>query len=132
MLNKQQTFDKVALHLLTQGERSQAPDSGTCLYRGPNGLMCGIGPLIPDDRYDKKTCENKGVHDLPPTVLAGVLEPSVFKGAFLRDLQMTHDEFSPDEWPNELKQIATEHNLDYAVVSNWEMEHAETRQTQED
>jgi hypothetical protein len=49
MLNRQLMFDDVAKHMAQQRKRST--HDGTCLYRGPNGLKCGIGALIPDANY---------------------------------------------------------------------------------
>jgi hypothetical protein len=55
-MNKQEIFDKVATHLITQGVQAKIiTDHGTghtsCVYRGPNGTMCAAGCLIPDDEY---------------------------------------------------------------------------------
>jgi hypothetical protein len=55
----QETFDKVCVHLLTQLQKSVFLDSNgsmACAYRGPNGLKCAVGCLIPDELYvDVKT-----------------------------------------------------------------------------
>jgi len=54
MLLKQDIVDKVSKHLMTQLQLSGTPDSNnflTCMYRGPDGLKCAIGCLIPDDMY---------------------------------------------------------------------------------
>ena len=48
---------KSALAVYDQGEVS-ANSNGTCLYRGPRGLKCAIGHLIPDESYDI-SLENK-------------------------------------------------------------------------
>ncbi len=52
MLTKQEIFDKVATHLLTQGERAWSNELGGCAYRGIGGLRCAVGCLIPDESYD--------------------------------------------------------------------------------
>lgn len=58
MRTNQEIFDIAATHLLTQNKQSTAirldsygRSQTVCLYRGPNGLMCGIGPFIPDEKY---------------------------------------------------------------------------------
>lgn len=44
--------EKIRDHLIKQRAVSTMDDgSGTCAYRGPNGQMCAVGCLIPDDRY---------------------------------------------------------------------------------
>ena len=50
-MKAQEIFDTVATHLFRQGH--QAIDNGTCLYRAPNGDMCAVGVLIPDEYYEK-------------------------------------------------------------------------------
>lgn len=49
-MSEQEIFDVVVAHLAQQKRASQVNDH--CKYRGPNGLMCGIGPLFHDSEYD--------------------------------------------------------------------------------
>jgi hypothetical protein len=54
-MTPQEIFDTVAKHLFTQGCRSiEVDDEGeeSCLYRAPEGRMCAVGVLIPDELYD--------------------------------------------------------------------------------
>lgn len=51
-MNRQEVFDKVVNHLLTQNQKS-IDESSQCMYRGINGLMCAVGCLIPDEFYNK-------------------------------------------------------------------------------
>lgn len=45
--------------MLKQGKRSvDSEDKIACRYRGPNGLKCAIGHLIPDDLYDEVDMES--------------------------------------------------------------------------
>lgn len=44
----QEIFDTCLTHLRAQGRRSIDPISGFCVYRGPDGLKCAIGALIPN------------------------------------------------------------------------------------
>lgn len=56
-MNQQEIFDKVATHLIAQGEQSlgywaaKAGSGQGCAYRGVDGTMCAAGCLIPDDEY---------------------------------------------------------------------------------
>jgi len=55
--------------VIAQGEKSLG--EGGCLYRGPNGLKCAIGHLIPDSTYtscieDKTLCLGNRVSDVFP------------------------------------------------------------------
>jgi hypothetical protein len=50
-MNAQEIFDKVVTHLRTQGKQAKNT-SDDCVYRRPNGLMCAVGCLIPDELYD--------------------------------------------------------------------------------
>lgn len=52
-MTRQEIFDKVWDGLKTQGfKQSYNKISGTCHYRGPDGLKCAAGHLIPDNEYD--------------------------------------------------------------------------------
>ena len=48
---QKEIFSYVIDHMIKQGVPS-LDETKTCLYRGPNGLMCAAGCLIPDDQYD--------------------------------------------------------------------------------
>lgn len=49
MIGCQETFDRVAKHLLKQNKKSV---NGTqCMYRSSDGLQCALGCLIPDELY---------------------------------------------------------------------------------
>lgn len=49
-MTPQEIFDTVVTHLSKQGKRSVNIE-GDCLYRGPGGLSCAVGCLIPDSEY---------------------------------------------------------------------------------
>ena len=56
-MDKQTAYDRMINHMrkqqafsLVESEAAGMPDF-VCVYRGPNGLMCAVGCLIPDDRY---------------------------------------------------------------------------------
>jgi len=110
-MNRQEIFDTVAKHLLTQKVKSKA---AICLYRGPNGTKCAIGALIKDEFYD-----------IEMECLGGLLVNSSAQWAlkqsgvrfsdglwsFLSQLQEIHDEHEPETWKDELDQFAKKHSL---------------------
>lgn len=59
-------FDKVAKHLLTQKVQC-ANSAGNCMYRGPNGLKCAVGALIPDEEYSPLMDDDKYLYSLNTT-----------------------------------------------------------------
>jgi hypothetical protein len=60
---RQRHFDIVWKGFETQGWKKSVLSIGGCAYRGENGSKCGIGHLIPDDRYGLKL-ERNGVDRL--------------------------------------------------------------------
>jgi len=49
-MTAQEVFDKAVNGIRAQGRRSIGSDD-RCLYRGPNGLKCAVGQLIPNEEY---------------------------------------------------------------------------------
>lgn len=92
-MTNQEVFDKVAAHLRKQGRPSARNGEG--LYRGPKGLMCAIGVLIPDELYSVKF-EKISVNALPDDVRAvfGDADPDL-----LSYLQNVHDSLVIDRVP---------------------------------
>ena len=114
-LNKQQVFDVVARHLLTQNARCSS--HGECLYRY-DGMKCAIGRLIPDELYD------------PVVEGAGVIYGSIAKkdnseklwamlpvrrtetmSVLLNELQKVHDDNDPEDWRQLLSDVAGDFGL---------------------
>lgn len=52
-MTRQEIFDTVVTHLFTQGVQSASVSGDRCFYRGPNGTMCAVGCLIPDEEYEE-------------------------------------------------------------------------------
>lgn len=103
MPSKQETFNIVARHLLAQGLKSLGPDGEGCAYRGDDGwLKCAAGVLIPDGDYDPDM-EGFDVHC---SLVRPVLERQGHDLDLAHDLQVTHDEFEPEEWPDKLREVA--------------------------
>ena len=127
-MNLQEIFDTVARHLQTQNER--ALHKGLCQYRTADGLKCAVGCLIPDTLYDS-CIEGVGIVKLiefdkyklqtdKVTTFKKILKALDLLGDeklnLLKDLQKVHDHYPCSRWPEELKDIAQEHNLSSAVV----------------
>ena len=110
-MTNQELFDTVSAHLLKQNERS-ASGNGECLYRGPSGLKCAIGCLIPDDRY---TPDLEGVNACGDQVsqAAGLDSTNT---DLVRHLQILHDEKDVYTWHEELKLLGKEYGLDTSKV----------------
>lgn len=110
----QEIFDTVAKHLLTQNARSVGSyfETGGCRYRGPNGLKCAVGCLIPDELYDPEM-EGHGstflVMNYPELGFHGV-------SRLLSHLQSIHDHDDVKWWPEGLRSLAAEFGLSDAVV----------------
>lgn len=62
-MDKQEIFDFVISKLHEQGKQC-VDELGNCRYRGPNGMKCAIGHLIPDDSY-REYFESQSVTYLP-------------------------------------------------------------------
>lgn len=124
MRNTQEIFDKIAIHLLTQNERS-ALRNGACCYRVENGNSCAVGCLISDDVYERvgKNIEGMGVTQAP--VLEALKDSIGFnlnqgQIQMLSDLQECHDWCKPDEWKEVLKNIAGDYGLRLDVFNHFE------------
>ena len=107
-MTNQEAYNKVCAHLAKQGRRSE--DKGRCLYRGPGGLMCAVGCLIPDELYHG---------DMEGDMMSVLTKyPDVakhFDGVsklLLHDLQGSHDFSSTrDEIVDRLLTVAHEYDL---------------------
>jgi hypothetical protein len=122
-MTKQEIFDKVSKHLLTQGRKAvRADDSDLCCYlmKLDNGqvLKCAIGCLIPDELYDPKIEFKMSDDELVRSILlsAGVVSEAEPNLAFLNGLQSVHDHNEPYEWPWALAKFAEKHGLKFVEV----------------
>jgi len=111
----QETFDKVATHLLTQNKKSGVTIETrfNCMYRGPNGLMCAIGCLIPDELYDSEMDCGDGM--TADTLLETYFPlKQIFRNlplGFLKDLQALHDFYPEYKWREQLVEFAAKYKL---------------------
>lgn len=124
----QETFNTVALHLLTQNARSvrictddeddeAAPDGSTCLYRSHDGLKCAVGILIPDELYSRSMEGNACEFDpvLP------VLQRLGHDPDLCARLQQVHDSYFPSEWYRQLLDVARTCNLSTDAMEEWRL-----------
>lgn len=72
--------------VIAQGEPS-IDATGACVYRGPGGLKCAVGHVIPDEVYDPKM---EGLH-IYQIVSGYSLGVSVEEQRELYSLQEAHD-----------------------------------------
>lgn len=112
-MNAQQIFDTVARHLLTQRRKSQDA-MGNCLYRGPDGMKCAAGILIPDEEYSPEL-ETKYVEN--PLVWSATGIDDETHRPLIRSLQFMHDDDKVEDWPDELERIASEHRISSRIVA---------------
>lgn len=106
----QQVFDQIAVHLLTQKSKSFNVDLDACAYK-VDGLMCAAGCLIADHEY-KEEFEQVGWE--------GLVEHYDVPGCHARliaSLQAAHDCCEPYEWPERLKWIASQYQLNDVVLN---------------
>ena len=126
--DKQEIFDTVAVHLLTQNAKSLAGNKAikntsfedNCLYRNDFGQKCAIGCLIPDELYDTGL-EYHSAYELVQLATDLIDDPEIFKPFIvwdtpevrdlLCDLQGVHDVEKIEDWPTELARVAFEYKL---------------------
>ena len=113
----QQVFDKVAAHLIRQGEPAIDPVRGDCRYRLQRGrrcLKCAAGCLIPRRYYDPRM-ENKTIE----AVVNKFEVPDYLRDSDMLELvgrlQSVHDDLS-DDWnvarlKIKLNEVAERHGL---------------------
>lgn len=111
-MTRQEIYDKVKAHLLAQGRRALQPGSkSACVYRAPNGDKCAAGMLIADEHYSpdlegSSAYYNNSVNDALRK--SGVPEEWL---SFVAELQTIHDAYSPEEWREELENLARKEGL---------------------
>jgi hypothetical protein len=113
MPSKQETFNIVAKHLLTQGKKSVALRHGEdeyCMYRGDGGLKCAAGCLISDGDY---TTELEGQVVNVFGLVGGLILRSGHNVDLVRRLQVVHDKMKVIRWRRELAKLAEEFDLTF-------------------
>ncbi len=133
MKTRQEIFNQVCNHLLTQKEK--AINGPACVYLAPDGKQCAVGCLIPKEYYDPEI-EGFGLCVVDQKVSVGrglmyqenklkmILMESLemtendFKEniTFLRELQRIHDDNHPDNWAYRLLVFGEETNLEIPEI----------------
>jgi len=110
-MNRQEVFNTVAKHLLTQNAKAQGT-SGTCSYRGENDTKCAVGVLIKDEVYSP-SIEGGNVHAsrVQAALKASGIDLGPGDTIFLGALQGIHDGRNPLEWQRALNDFAYDFDL---------------------
>lgn len=129
----QEMFDKAVTGIKKQGRLSQGPANpgngkpGVCYYRHPDdpAVRCAAGHLIPDELYDSKTMEGRGVRSdavLGTSMRALLGIPRTAPGhrspvvSMLAQLQTTHDNaLTVEEFLTGAAEVAHQFMLDAKV-----------------
>lgn len=118
MATKQETFERMAEHLLDQGEKSHhVPNEGSatieCLYRKFRGelppLKCAVGILIPDELYDRRM---EGQNATEGGLVTDLLEKDGHDLSLCQRVQRIHDDNPPDTWLRMLQEVAADESLE--------------------
>lgn len=112
-MTNQTAFNRVVRHLRKQGEKSIANINHVdkCRYRGPRGLKCAIGCLIPDKEY-RPSLEGlvaSAIVNRCPTIKN--LDVKLLDG-----LQFIHDNIPICSWESELEIIAKVYKLKFPNI----------------
>ena len=99
-MTDQEAFETMVRHLRKQG-RTSVNARGACAYRGPKGLRCAVGCLIPDDQY-KRSFEGETAECIAKKVPAlSDIEPGI-----LSEMQSIHDDCDVSQWEEGFKGVA--------------------------
>jgi|SRR3954466_13070107 len=120
-MNRQEVYNKVKNHLLTQMKIAvieieyECKIMHNCAYRTEDGLKCGIGCLILDEHF-KWAFNGHAVTDADvrrALNLSGIdyVEDSSDEN-FLCEVQTIHDEYDPHMWESKLLELAFKHGLE--------------------
>ncbi|PHS61210.1 MAG: hypothetical protein COB09_18655 [Thalassobium sp.] len=107
----QETFNKIAHHMLMQGKRSMDYTGTVCKYRGDMGLKCAIGTLDPFSLLVEtdSVCDEYNLE-----ILARLGYPVNAKAQEVYErLQYVHDEVMPQDWKATLKALAFIWHLEF-------------------
>lgn len=106
-MTPQEVLNTMAAHLLAQGVKSIDAGSGSCRYRGRDGLKCAVGALLTNKEYYPEM-EGHNVwyieYILPQRLVAHL--------GLIRSGQRIHDGCPVEAWPSRLRAIAEEFGLE--------------------
>ena len=117
MYTNQEAFDKVVTHLVAQGRQSMNGSLG-CRYKGPDGMKCAVGCLLPNTWRPEEglswldLCDNnKNYEDLANVGL-------------LQNLQEAHDiklEYNAPtwrvQWVDHMRKVAKTYKLSTKLLA---------------
>lgn len=107
MLNTQAVFNQVCAALIAQGRPSKLIN-GVCLYRGPDGIKCAVGYLIPDSMLGDDFNQSS-VYHLPREVQEYLTE-TVMGATSVKEI---------DEASYRLGQLQTVHDTEGRIAPTW-------------
>lgn len=110
---RQEVFNIVVTHLLTQGSKAMNSEGG-CVYRANNGSKCAVGCLVSDDEYAYTSIEGLGVRD---ALKAMDYEPFHENILLLENLQHVHDRVKTESWEKALRGLAD--LFDFTMPAPW-------------
>jgi hypothetical protein len=139
VLTRQQIFDKITKHMLTQRAKAKrTKPTSTCVMYSENGLRCAVGCLVPKKVYQKNEDLRSAIlNSMSHTGQTNRIEPELVKHGigeklneyglfqdkdfvgFLLDLQGVHDGHRVKDWPKMLRAVAKNHNLDEKAVTKY-------------
>ena len=105
----QEVFDQITQHLLKQGKAARS-GTGACRYRVETQgeiLKCAAGCLIADDEYNSKF-EGESWRKL-----ASLQAVPSYHEDLITSLQKMHDAYLVSEWPERLRQLAADYDLQH-------------------
>jgi hypothetical protein len=108
--SNQDVFDKV-LKAIRKQKYTQSIVGYSCKYRGPNGLRCAAGHLIPNSLYKVR---------IEGTSISGTMMLDEVKNYLIQFMQFAHDNRLKEgsaEWELGMKEIASDYNLIYTEPS---------------
>ena len=112
--NNQDAFDKVLKAIRAQGYQRSVNADGSCKYRGPNGLRCAAGHLIPNSLY-KASIEGVSISDARiPEEITNYFDSVSLD--LIQSMQFAHDNYLEESitaWELRMKEIAWSYNLVY-------------------
>lgn len=120
--SRQDVFDQVARHLLTQRVKATAAydvAEEVCHYRGaPHPqtgapTACAAGCLIADHEYNERL-EGQGWRSMARN---GIVPGT--HAALIQTLQGIHDQCPVDDWPEELRNVARHNRLSTDVLQEF-------------
>lgn len=116
--NNQDAFDKVLKAIRKQNYQRSVNTDGACKYRGPNGLRCAAGHLIPNSLY-KVSIEGLSIsNNKMPDEVKNYFDAVSMN--LIQDMQFAHDnnlEESITAWEIRMKEIANNYGLTYTEAS---------------